>query len=81
MNGLAVIVVAIGVLWVGSLFVHPLTRCRTCKGQARHRGSLFKGSFRACRKCGGTGRRERTGVGALRAVGFNVSSTGRLQRK
>ena len=81
MSGFEVMILAFGALWVGSLFIHPLTRCRACKGQARHRGSLFTRSFRSCRKCGGTGRRERIGVGGLRAMGFNIGSTGRLQRK
>jgi hypothetical protein len=81
MSGLAVIILALGALWVGSLFIHPLTRCRVCKGGARHRGSFFTGSFRACRKCGGTGRRERVGVGGLRAMGYDVGPTGRRRRK
>ena len=81
MSGVEVIVMALGALWVGSLFIHPLTRCRSCKGVGRHRGSFFTGSFRSCRKCGGTGRRERMGVGGLRAVGFNIGPTGRIQRK
>jgi len=81
MSALAVIVLGFGALWVGSLFVHPLTRCGACKGQARHRGLVFTGSFRACRKCGGTGRRERMGVGGLRTMGVNIGPRGRLQRK
>jgi hypothetical protein len=81
MSGLAVIVLGFAAIWVGSLFLHPLTRCRACKGQSRHRGSLFTGSYRACRKCGGTGRRERSGVGGLRAMGFNIGPTGTLRRK
>jgi hypothetical protein len=81
MSGLVVVAVAVGALWVGSLLLHPLARCSVCKGQGRHRGSLFPGSFRACRKCGGAGRRERIGVGGLRAMGFNIGATGRPRRK
>lgn len=81
MNGLTVFVLALGAIWVGSLFMHPLTRCSKCKGTARHAGSVFTRSYRGCSKCGGTGRRERTGVGSLRAMGFNIGSTGKMRRK
>jgi hypothetical protein len=81
MSGLAVFVLALGVIWVGSLFMHPLTRCSKCKGTARQTGSVFTHSYRGCSRCGGTGRRERTGVGSLRAMGFSVGATGKKRRK
>jgi hypothetical protein len=81
MSGLVVFILLLGGVWLGSLFIHPLTTCRVCKGQGRHRGSIFPGSYRACRKCGGAGRRERTGVGGLRAMGLDISPTGARRRK
>jgi hypothetical protein len=81
MSGLIVLILVLGALWVGSLYLHPLTRCSRCKGQGRHRGSLVPGSFRACRTCDGAGRRERLGVGGLRAMGFDIGATGRVRRK
>ena len=56
------------VVWLGSLYVHPFTRCSTCKGSGVTKRSTGK-RFGLCKACGGTRRRQRFGSRALhRAV-------------
>jgi len=68
--------IVIAAVWVWSLFFDPQARCTRCTG-----GRLHFGSSGLCRKCGGTGRRERRGVGALRALGWEIGPAGRLRRR
>ena len=44
-----------------SLWLHPLRRCRRCRGTGKHRGAIFVRAYRLCRVCGGNGRRPRLG--------------------
>ena len=62
---MGVFIIIIIVLVVGyfiSLRLHPLTKCRTCKGTGRHFGGVYTYAQRRCRKCGGTGRKARFGT-------------------
>ena len=57
-----VVVVIVGLGYVVSTRIHPLTKCPTCKMTGRHFGSVYKGSHRPCRTCRGSGRRDRVGT-------------------
>lgn len=47
--------------WI-SLYLHPWTKCRICKGTGRHHGAVFRYASRACGNCAGIGRVLRLGV-------------------
>jgi DnaJ-class molecular chaperone len=49
-----------------SLRIHPLAKCRLCKGTGRHIGGMYTYAQRRCRKCGGSGRVDRLGVRLFR---------------
>ena len=68
-------------LWVLSLFFRRQARCTRCTGGMPHFGSFLTGSSGLCRKGRGTGWRERPGVGALRALGWDIGPPGRLRRR
>ncbi|MGM0719556.1 hypothetical protein [Pseudonocardia sp. UM4_GMWB1] len=53
------------VLYIGSLYLHPLTRCGRCKGSPRHYGALATKSWRNCGACNGSGRETRLGARIL----------------
>ncbi len=55
-----VIIAAVG--YYGSLRLHPLTKCKVCKGGGRHFGTVYTSAQRRCRKCGGSGRLDRLGT-------------------
>jgi hypothetical protein len=59
--------VVFGVIYWGSLHLHPLTSCRECGGSGRHHGAVYHRAFRPCRKCRGTGRKLRYGTRFLRS--------------
>ena len=60
------IIILIGVIVVVGYFIslriHPLAKCRVCRGGGRHFGSVYTYAQRRCRKCGGSGRQDRLGV-------------------
>ena len=56
------IIIVAGVGYFVSLRIHPLARCRLCKGTGRHSGSVYTYASRRCRRCGGTGRKARFGT-------------------
>lgn len=58
------------VAYLVSLRLHPMRRCRPCKGTGRHFGAVFKSSHRGCTSCGGNGRRARLGVNLLHRGGL-----------
>jgi hypothetical protein len=64
------VLAVIGPLYVLSWYLHPLMRCRKCKGGSRHYGSLHKSKFRFCHKCQGTGRSPRLGARVLMGMGL-----------
>jgi hypothetical protein len=45
-----------------SLRIHPLTKCKVCRGGGRHVGTVYKSAYRRCHKCGGSGRADRLGT-------------------
>ncbi len=57
-----VVVLVIGVGYLVSTRIHPLTKCPTCNMSGRHVGAIYRGSWRRCRRCGGSGRRDRVGT-------------------
>lgn len=52
--------------YVLSLWLHPYTTCRSCKGSSKHTGGLFRYGYRPCRRCKGSGRRVRMGCHVFR---------------
>lgn len=48
-----------------SLRIHPLARCRWCRGTGRHYGAVYSYAHRRCRHCGGDGRKRRLGARML----------------
>lgn len=57
---LIIILVVVG--YFISLRLHPLVKCKVCKGTGRHFGSVYTYAQRRCNKCGGNGRVDRLGV-------------------
>ncbi|WP_226366204.1 hypothetical protein [Pseudonocardia sp. ICBG162] len=53
------------VLYIGSLYLHPFTRCGRCKGTPRQYGALATKSWRHCGACNGSGREIRLGARIL----------------
>lgn len=66
MSFLIIVIILAVVGYLISLRIHPLVRCRLCKGTGRHFGSVYTYAQRRCRKCGGTGRLDRLGVRLFR---------------
>lgn len=60
-NPLPATAILAAVSYVLSLFLHPYTKCGTCKGTARHYGALFTWGFRPCHACSGSGRQHAGG--------------------
>lgn len=54
------IVAAVG--YYTSLRLHPLTKCKACRGGGRHYGTIYRAAYQRCHKCGGTGRVDRLGT-------------------
>lgn len=52
-------------VYVISLYAHPMRSCWTCNGGGRHRGRLFNYATRPCDTCDGSGRRLRLGCTLL----------------
>lgn len=50
------------VLHLASLWLHPFTACRDCKGSPKKFGTIYTRSFDLCRTCNGRGRRVRMGA-------------------
>lgn len=48
--------------WLASLWAHPFTACRDCKGSPKKFGGIYTKSFDLCRTCNGRGRRVRMGA-------------------
>lgn len=48
--------------YVGSITLHPYTRCRTCKGKGKHAGVIWSYGRRNCHACGGKGWQRRWGA-------------------
>jgi len=66
MGFLIIVIIILVVGYFISLRIHPLTKCRLCKGTGRHFGSMYTYAQRRCRKCGGNGRVDRLGVRLFR---------------
>jgi hypothetical protein len=60
--GLAIAAFVLLIGYVISLYLHPRTACRTCKGTGRFYGAVYSWSFRMCPACGGNGRKIRFGA-------------------
>jgi len=65
--------------WAVSLWRHPFTTCRTCKGAKVNPGSTDK-RFGFCPGCGGIGRRHRTGARTLHRLIQSAMSRGQKDR-
>lgn len=68
MSGYADLTIAIVIIAAGyllSLWIHPWTACRACKGRSRHRGTIYRYAFGDCLRCRGSGRKLRSGVRVL----------------
>ena len=64
MNAHALLVIAIiAVLWLLSLWWHPLHACKNCKGTGRFYGKVHTKKFHHCARCGNSGRAPR-GLGS-----------------
>lgn len=50
------------VLWLVSIWLTPLRRCRTCNGTGRQSGLMSTWAHRQCPSCGGAGRHRRYNV-------------------
>lgn len=74
-----VILIGLAITWAVcyriSLHLHPFTKCKTCGGSGRSRGTFFGYASRACGGCGGASRVPRLGVRL-----FMNSSTMKHQR-
>jgi late competence protein required for DNA uptake (superfamily II DNA/RNA helicase) len=62
---LALLAVALLVVYRASLKRHPYVDCRRCKGTGERRSRLFAHSFGYCPDCVGTGRKVRAGARLL----------------
>jgi hypothetical protein len=54
-----------------SLHSHPFTRCHSCGGTGRNRGSTAR-RFGTCKRCGGSGRRQRTGSRTVHRAAWRI---------
>jgi len=52
---------ALLLVYVASLILHPNAACGRCKGAGRHRGSVFSYATRPCSSCNGRGTHPRLG--------------------
>ena len=60
--GVLILIIIVAVVgYFVSLRIHPLAKCRLCKGTGRHSGSVYRYANRRCRRCGGSGRKDRFG--------------------
>jgi hypothetical protein len=61
-----VILIGLAIAWAVcyriSLYLHPFTKCKTCGGSGRRRGTFYSYASRACATCGGSSRVLRLGV-------------------
>ena len=57
--------VAVAILYLISLAVHPFMACRDCSATGRREGWLFGYAHRQCASCGGQGRHRRLGATVL----------------
>jgi hypothetical protein len=59
----AIITAVVGfILWLGSVWLTPFRRCRTCSGTGRQTGLMSTWANRQCPSCGGAGRHRRRNV-------------------
>ncbi len=56
------VLAAVAVAHLVSLWLHPFTACRDCKGSPKKFGTIYTRSFDLCRTCNGRGRRVRMGA-------------------
>jgi DnaJ-class molecular chaperone len=78
MGWLVLVAVIALVGYAVSTRLHPLRRCRTCKGTGRLFGSFYKGSYRRCAKCEGRGQLDRAGAKVFYG---GTKNTGNFKRK
>jgi hypothetical protein len=61
-TGMAILLgIALLIVYVGSLALHPNAKCGRCKGVGRHRGSIFSYATRPGSSCKGRGTHPRLG--------------------
>jgi hypothetical protein len=59
----AIITAVVGfILWLGSVWLTPFRRCRTCGGSGRQTGFMSTWAHRQCPACAGAGRHRRRNV-------------------
>ena len=59
----AIIAAVVGfIMWLGSVWLTPFRRCRTCSGTGRQTGFVSTWAHRQCPACAGTGRHRRRNV-------------------
>ncbi|MDN5747417.1 MAG: hypothetical protein L0H64_02640 [Pseudonocardia sp.] len=61
-SSLALLLIAIGAIYLVSVWINPFAPCRACKGTPKSFGRLFTTAFDLCRVCEGRGRRVRMGA-------------------
>ena len=54
--------IAVAVIYLISLRIHPFMTCRSCGGSGRRSGKVFGYTHRQCLSCGGQGRHRRLGT-------------------
>jgi len=54
--------IAVAVIYLISLRIHPFMTCRSCGGTGRRAGKVFGYAHRQCMSCGGQGRHRRLGT-------------------
>lgn len=70
------VILVASAIYLGSLLLHPYTKCGTCKGTGMHWGGLFSYASRPCHACNGRGLQQRWG-----AALFGIATPTRRGRK
>lgn len=68
---LVLVVLVVLIILAVSLHAHPFTRCISCKGTGRNRGSGAR-RFGTCKRCGGAGRRQRAGSKLVHRAAWRI---------
>ena len=76
---LILLIIAAGLVYVFSAWLHPYVKCETCNGTGKHSGALFTYATRPCHRCSGTGQKQRF-TAALIGFGKPRKSMSRFQR-
>ncbi|HCA85985.1 MAG TPA: hypothetical protein DEQ61_11095 [Streptomyces sp.] len=61
-SAVALLAIAVAVIYLLSVWINPYGPCRACKGTPKSYGRMFTTAFDLCRACEGRGRRVRVGA-------------------